>query len=113
MKHNTYSVFDQASGLYSPPVYELSDDTARRSFGQLAQNAEHPIGQHPKDYTLFRVGIFDDVNGKMHDEQNESLCTALEIIAQTKNPNPDSIAKLRADNPEYFEGNSHAEPTPI
>ncbi len=94
MKHNMYTIFDTASGLYSHPVYEQSDKAAIRSFGNLAQNADCNIGQHPEDYTLFRVGIFDDNNGKLHNEVNESLATALECLAKTKNPDPQKITHL-------------------
>lgn len=108
MKHNMYAIFDQASGLYSQPSYEQSDETAKRSFGNIAQDAEHPIGKHPKDYTLFRVGLFDDRTGRMNDEVNESLCTALESLAGSKNPLPKSQAlglptQRTVDGKEYVE----------
>lgn len=99
MKHNTYSIFDQASGLYSHPSYEQSDRTAMRTFGNIAANAEHPIGQHPEDYTLFRVGMFDDNTGELKNEVNESLCTALECLAKSKNPDRNAIEQLDLDIP--------------
>ena len=84
MKLNIYSIFDTASGLYSRPFFTQSDAEAIRSFSDIATDAEHPIGRHPADYTLFRVGLWDDNNGKFIDEDNSSLCNALERIASAQ-----------------------------
>lgn len=91
MKHNAYSIFDTASGLYSRPFFTQSDGEAIRSFTDIANDAEHPIGKHPGDYTLFRLGIWDDRDGKLTDEVNSSLINALEAIATTRNVNRDNL----------------------
>ena len=91
MKLNIYSIFDSASGLYSRPFFTQSDNEAIRSFSDIATDAEHPIGRHPADYTLFRVGIFDDTTAKFTDEANSSLCNALERIAATQNLNEGNL----------------------
>ncbi len=88
MKHNVYSIFDQASGLYSRPFFDGSDASATRMFSEIATDAEHPVGKHPEDYTLFRLGIFDDENGDLITEINSSLATALELVASTRNITP-------------------------
>lgn len=86
MKLNIYSIFDSASGLYSRPFFTQSDAEAIRSFSDIAQDADHPIGKHPEDYTLFRIGTFDDNSALINNEANESLCTALERISAMRNP---------------------------
>jgi len=91
MKQNIYSIFDTASGLYSRPFFATADELAKRDFGTLAQDADHPIGLHPKDYTLFRLGVWDDTRGELHNEPNESLATALEIISASRNVNRDNL----------------------
>lgn len=85
MKLNVYSIYDQASGLYSRPFFTQSDGEAIRSFSDIATDAEHPIGKHPADYTLFRLGIFDDRDGNLTDEDNSALSTALQAISETRN----------------------------
>jgi len=87
MKLNIYSIFDSASGLYSRPFFTQSDAEAMRSFEDIATDAEHPIGKHPEDYSLHRIGIFDDNNGKLQNEENECLETALETISKTRKIN--------------------------
>ncbi len=87
MKLNIYSIFDSASGLYSRPFFTQSDAEAMRSFEDIATDADHPIGKHPEDYSLFRIGIFDDMKAKLQDENNECLVTALETISNTRKIN--------------------------
>jgi len=91
MKQNIYSIFDTASGLYSRPFFTQSDGEAIRSFHDIATDAEHPVGRHPADYTLFRLGIFDDNTGKLIDEDNSSLCNALERVASAQNVKKDEL----------------------
>ncbi len=88
MKLNIYSIFDTASGLYSRPFFTQSDPEAMRSFEDIATDAEHPIGKHPEDYMLYRIGIFDDTKGKLLDEENECLVTALECVAKSRKIHP-------------------------
>ncbi len=95
MKMNIYSIYDTASGLYSRPFYSQSDGEAIRSFSDIATDAEHQIGKHPADYTLFRLGIFDDRSGKLTDEDNSSLANALERVASAQN--------VKSENLDLFE----------
>ncbi len=91
MKLNIYSIYDTASGLYSRPFFTQSDGEATRSFTDIATDAEHPIGKHPADYTLFRLGIFDDTTGKLTDEENSSMTNALECISNSRNVKNDNM----------------------
>ncbi len=94
MKLNNYSIYDTASGLYSRPFFCQSDGEARRSFQDLATDADHPVGKHPEDYSLFRTGMFDDTKGKFTDEDNECLGTGLEAVASTRNINEEKTLDL-------------------
>ncbi len=94
MKLNIYSIYDTASGLYSRPFFCQSDGEAQRSFQDLATDAEHPVGKHPEDYSLFRLGIFSDLTGDFTDEKNECLCTGLETVAQSRTVNKAGIQEL-------------------
>ncbi len=91
MKLNIYSIFDTASGLYSRPFFTQADAEALRSFNDLAIDKDHPVGAHPEDYTLFRLGTYDDGRGFLQNEENESLATALELVAKSRNVNKDQL----------------------
>lgn len=95
MKLNTYTIYDTASGAYSRPFFAKSDGEAQRSFQDIANDKEHPIGAHPEDYSLFRIGIFDDQNAKIISENPECLSTALEMVALAKNkPSAPTLPKI-------------------
>lgn len=82
MKLMAYTVFDVASGVYDNPFFMQSDAQAIRAFGDIANNLEHPIGKHPKDFTLFRVGTFDNTECELiGDSPPRPLQTALEAQA--------------------------------
>lgn len=94
MKQNIYSTFDTAAGIYSSPLFANSDGEIMRAFTDLVQNADHPIGQHPEDYSLFRMGTYDNINGEFNNENNECLTTGLEALSRAKNPQADKLRKL-------------------
>ncbi len=81
MKTQIYSIFDVASGVYQRPTFARADGEIMREFKNLVVAKDHPCGQHPEDYSLFRLGIFDDATGKITNEENECLATGLEAVA--------------------------------
>ncbi len=99
MKLNSYSIFDSASGLYMRPYFTGSDAEAIRSFGDIAQDKTHPIGMHPEDYSLHRIGVFDDNNAKYKAEKNECLTTALEIISARRKGNGEQFPFNTSEEP--------------
>ncbi len=104
MKVQCYAIFDQCSGLYEKPFFGQTDDVVRREFQDVAMAADSQIGKHPEHYTLFRLATFDNNTGKLTDENNEALWTALEAIAQTQQIDQQAMQKLNgeiAENPSY------------
>ncbi len=85
MKFNIYSIYDTATGLYSRPFYDMADAAAMRSFSDIATGTEHPISEHPEDYTLQRLGTFDDTTAKIHVEDRTCLIGALECVSNARN----------------------------
>lgn len=85
MKINVYTIFDTASGAYMRPFFAQSDGQALRSFKDIANDTEHEIGRHPEDYSLHRIGVYDDNKGALTPEDNECLATALEMVSQVRN----------------------------
>ncbi len=84
MKLNAYTILDTASGAYTRPLFFQSDGQASRWFKDEAQNAETPIGKHPEDYSLHRIGSFNDNTAELLPERTECIHTALEALSQTK-----------------------------
>ncbi len=94
MKQQIYAVFDTCAGIYDSPHFANSDDVVRRQFQDIATGADNPISKHPEHYSLHRLGGWDNNNGKINNEQNECLCTALEAISQSQTFDREAHADL-------------------
>ena len=88
MRLNVYCVFDRASGIYDRPWCANSDGAATRSFTDICSDADHPIGKHPEDYTLFRIGTWSDDKGELRGEAPEKVINGAEAYASGRNVVP-------------------------
>ena len=86
MKLNAYTIYDVAAGTYSRPWFAGSDGEATRGFKDICNDADHPIGAHPEDYTLYRCGNFNDTTGEIGTEMQEKLMTGLQCVTADRNP---------------------------
>ncbi len=84
MKQQIYAVYDSCAGIYDSPHFANSDDIVRRQFQDIATAADNPISKHPEHYSLWRLGAWDNTNGKINNESNECLWQALEAISQSQ-----------------------------
>ena len=97
MKLHAYTIYDVASGVYMRPFFSQADGQAIRGFKDIACDADHEIGKHPEDYTLYRIGAFNDTTGKMEGEELEKLATALEMVSSSRQVNQDNIEQLHKE----------------
>lgn len=97
MDLHVYSIFDTATGAYMRPFFAQADGAALREFTDIATNAEHFIGQHPEDYSLMKLGMFDDNNGKLYPETPICLRTGLEAVASARKVAPGALAQFEND----------------
>ena len=93
MRHNVYSVYDRASGVYDRPWVAHSDAAAQRAFSDIALDAEHPIGKHPDDFTLFRIGTWTDDKGLLVGETPEKVINGAEVVSASQKIEPGSLQK--------------------
>ena len=91
MKLNAYTIYDVAAGTYMRPFFCGQDGEARRGFSDIALDASHQVGQHPEDYTLYRVGSWNDNTGKLEGEELEKITTGLECVAAAQQIKPGSL----------------------
>ncbi len=84
MNLNIYCIYDMAAVAYMRPFFAQSDGEALRSFTDISIDAEHPIGAHPEDYSLHRIGVYNDQNAIITVQEKECLATALERVAATR-----------------------------
>lgn len=83
-----YSVFDSVALAYNQPFFTANDGMAVRIFSDNVNSVDSVINKHPEEYSLYRVGKYDDSNGAIEPCDPELIITA-NIV---KNP-PDSVER--------------------
>ncbi|AXQ66108.1 MAG: nonstructural protein [Microviridae sp.] len=64
MKKIYYAVYDRKAEMYSQPFLEIKDGTAIRAVQDIViNNKDHAFAKHPSDFSLHRLGDFDDETG--------------------------------------------------
>lgn len=76
------SIHDSASESYGRPFMVQARGEAVRLFGDLANDLDHPVGQHPDHYTLYVVGEFDQSSGVVSGCDPVSLGNGAEFAAR-------------------------------
>jgi len=81
MKQLIFSVYDQKAHAYLPPFFMHTKDMAVRAFSDAVNDIKHSFGMHPADYTLFYLGIFNDVSGHFEiEKQGQALHNGVELV---------------------------------
>lgn len=62
---NAYSIFDNKALVFNVPWFQPTHGAATRILSDLANDVGTNIGRHPGDYSLFRIGSYDDAKGIM------------------------------------------------
>lgn len=79
---NVYSVFDEKAKSFAPPFCMHTDGQATRGFGDACEDPKSLMSKHPQDYSLYKLGSFDDFEGKMIPlNQPELLNRASEFVS--------------------------------
>lgn len=94
MKTQIYSIYDMCSAVYAKPIFARSDGEVVREFQRFVNDPEHPFGQHPEHYLLFRSGTFDDITGKVTFEEPECIARGMDVLAPKESVDPVERAGL-------------------
>lgn len=63
MKLLAFAVFDSKAEAFLRPFFAETEGLALRSFTDAVQDPQSPMSKHTADYTLYRVGEYDQVTG--------------------------------------------------
>lgn len=78
MKINVYAIHDAKIEAYMQPFYARTDAEAKRGFSGICNQEQGQISEHPGDFTLFKIGAYDDSTGVLTPQDPSSLGNALE-----------------------------------
>lgn len=83
MKFGIYTVYDSQAQAHLPPFFLATDAMAKRAFSDAVNDSSHQFAKHPSDYTLFRIGEYDDFTGVItHQELHDNFGLASVYLSQ-------------------------------
>jgi len=65
MKSNVYAVRDLKVCVYYQPFFCSNDFDALRHFHMLKKDPRSFISQHPDDFQIHHIGVYDDQTGQL------------------------------------------------
>lgn len=76
------AVRDSAADAYTVPQFVAHRGVAVRSFRDACNVKDSPLGQHPADYELYQVGVFDDSIGEVTAFGPEMLARGKDMVTE-------------------------------
>ena len=80
MRHRVFSVLDGKAKAFLPPFCVGEVGVATRLFSDMVCEPKHQFNNHPEDYTLFEVGLFDDGTALLEPFGPEMVVTGLQCV---------------------------------
>lgn len=62
---NIYAIYDSKAEAFMTPIFVDKDGQALRDFQDAVMNKDSVFNRHPEDYTLFKIGTYDQNKGKI------------------------------------------------
>lgn len=86
MNHGVYSIHDKKTGEYSQPFFARNDQQAVRNFTGACTNEEQTnmLARYPRDFTLCKIGEWDDDAGMINGSIPQPMLTADSAIMRYK-----------------------------
>lgn len=89
-----YSIHDSKAQAYNSPFAFHRDEQAMRTFSDCIRSPEHTFSKNPADYTLFKIGTYDDEQGDIQPNVPYSLGNGVEFLTDTPTGiHPNEIAE--------------------
>lgn len=87
---NIYAIYDQAAKAYMKPMFLQADGLAMRVFKDAVNSGtESDISKHPEQFTLFKIGEYDDQKGIISSPGKPELLASgheqVEVFEEVKN----------------------------
>lgn len=69
METKVYAILDAKLEAHSQPFFAQNDAMALRQFEQLANDTQSNVNRYPEDFSMHRVGKWQDHDGKLVPEK--------------------------------------------
>lgn len=83
MRKVYYAVYDKQAEVYSAPFLEVKDGTAIRAIQDLViNNKDHVFAKHPSDFSLHRLGEFNETTGTITGQDKPTKIIEVETLGE-------------------------------
>lgn len=79
MELNVYVIYDVKAAAYLMPFFMPNDEMALRQIKGAVMDKKSDFFKHAEDYSLFRIGLYDDVTGALEGMLPDCLCNCNEL----------------------------------
>lgn len=79
MKYSMYAIMDVKANWLNPMV-DTNDMTAKRNFKFACNNPESLMNFSPRDFSLYRIGVFDNEKGELLGYDPVLICRGDEVV---------------------------------
>jgi len=88
MKLVIFSVYDLKAKAYLPPFFLPKEEMAVRVFTDCVNDPTHQFSKHPNDYTLFKLGDFNDDTGELFPESIPDIIAEAKALTKSGQKEP-------------------------
>lgn len=92
MQHHIFSVFDTKADAFLLPFFFATEGQAVRAIKDCVYDRDHMFGRHPADYSLFRLGTFEDSTGSVDLLPTPTVVACLIELVPDATPLEEAIA---------------------
>lgn len=89
MRTNLYVIWDSAAECYNAPFALVNDQVALRAAQDLRNDPTTDICRSPQDFTLFRMGSYDDSNAQIDSDDQLVVICKFHELTRTNQPSID------------------------
>lgn len=73
MTKKIYSLKDEKAEAFSQPFFMDTDGQALRALDGIVNNPETQVNRYPQDFTLYRLGTYDEKTGRLESRETPKL----------------------------------------
>lgn len=68
------ALYDDVTELFGYPIVVENEKTAVRGFCDMVSNKETVVGKNPQNFTLYRIGYYDNKTGQIFAKFDKDAC---------------------------------------
>lgn len=98
MRYGLFAIYDAQVKTFMRPFFAMTVGQAERSFGDGVRHPDSDYGKHPHDYSMFKLGEFDDESGLLYSEQAPVHCCNAIGMLPADHPSLQNVTRV-VENP--------------